>query len=77
MHKEKKYLVLLTKIKVCLKKPSGLSMITKQLFKSHLLTYGFSVYENNLRWFFKLADRMRSMRTNGAFKNRDYCYTNG
>ena len=22
---------------------------------------------------FKLADRMRSMRTNGASKNRDYC----
>ena len=26
---------------------------------------------------FKLADRMRSMRTNGASKNRDWCYTNG
>ena len=26
---------------------------------------------------FKLADRMRSMRTNGASKNRDYCDTNG
>ena len=27
--------------------------------------------------FFKLADRMRSMRTNGASKNRDYCELNG
>ena len=26
---------------------------------------------------FKLADRMRSMRTNGASKNRDYWHTNG
>ena len=30
-----------------------------------------------LQPFFKLADRMRSMRTNGASKNRDYCDLNG
>ena len=33
--------------------------------------------QNMVIAFFKLADRMRSMRTNGASKNRDYSDTNG
>ena len=34
--------------------------------------------KSGLEFFvFKLADRMRSMRTNGASRNRDWCYRNG
>ena len=34
-------------------------------------------YENIQLLIFKLADRMRSMRTNGASKNRDWSNQNG
>ena len=37
--------------------------------------YSFDVVNNNPLWVVKLADRMRSMRTTGASKNRDCQYT--
>ena len=34
-----------------------------------------TIFSKKNKLILKLADRMRSMRTNGASRNRDYCYT--
>ena len=40
-----------------------------------MISWGFKSLYSGMEVFFKLADRMRSMRTTGASKNRDCRYT--